>query len=189
MTTENYGYDYTSPATTDYFGSNDMYGYDYTSPATNNFWSYITPPTASANYDPFGEGTPDVGFTSWQGGSATSGGNPITELLGSAWKSFSSADPKTQSALITVGGSFLAGFFGAKGKDRLLKTQEKTADASMLNAQTAQKLADSKVANQGAMGRTTFGKPRPGGIMSLPYDNKLAKRQANPGASGLIGAA
>jgi len=56
----------------------------------------------------------------------------------------------------------------------------------MLNAQTAQKLADSKVANQGAMGRTNFGKPRATGLI---FQNKLAERQANPGASGLIGAA
>lgn len=124
-------------------------------------------------------------------GGESSGGNPITDMLSSAWNSFNEAEPKTKQSLMQIGWLALSGAMGAKGKDRLLKTQEKTANASMLNAQTAQQLANSKISNQGAMGKTTFGAPR---TKKPGFINLLATRQSNPGNSsgtggGLIGGA
>lgn len=181
---DNYGYDYTSTPTAGYDFGGFNYGYDYTSTPTagSDFFAYF-------QTDQYGEGTPGVGFTSWTGGdAAAASSNPIMDILGNASKWFGSQDPKVQSTLIGLGGSFLAGAMGAKNKERLLKTQEKTANASMMNAQTAQKLADSKVAMQknSQISNTNFGKPRTKGLI---FQNKLAERQANPGSSGLIGAA
>lgn len=154
------------------------------SSASNAFFSYFQP----SQPDPYGEGTPGA-VASWTGGGAAASSNPIMDILGNASKWFGELKPQTQSSLIALGGSFLAGAMGAKKAERLLKTQEKSADASMMNAQTTQRLANSKVAARSDMSNTNFGKPRAGGIMSLPYKNKLAERQANPGGSGLIGAA
>ena len=187
MTTENdYGYDYTSAPTTDYFGGSFDYGmFDTSYGGGSDFFAYFKP-------DTYGEGTPGA-TASWTGGGAAvpSGGNPIMDILGNASKWFGELKPQTQSSLIALGGSFLAGAMGAKNKDQIAKNGKMTAEASMMNAQSAAKLADSKVAMQQKtqMSGTNFGKPRPGGIMSLPYKNKLAERQANPGGSGLIGAA
>lgn len=181
MTTENdYGYDYTSAPTTDYFGGSFDYGmFDTSYGGGSDLFAYFKP-------DTYGEGTPGA-TASWTGGGAAS--NPIMDMLGNASKWFGELKPQTQSSLIALGGSFLAGAMSAKNKDQIAKNGKMTAEASMMNAQSAVKLADSKVAARSDMSKTTFGKPRPGGIMSLPYKNKLAERQANPGGSGLIGAA
>lgn len=160
----------------------DFYGFDFTSPQTNDFFAYFQPAQQSG------------GSSDWYGGTgagAAVSSNPIMEILSNAKTFFGEMDPKVQSTLLSLGGSFLAGAMGAKRADQIAKNGKMTAEASMMNAQSAQKLADSKVAMQqkSQMAGTTFGKPRAGGIMSLPYKNKLAERQANPGGSGLIGAA
>jgi len=162
----------------------DWYGFDYTSPQTNDFFAYFQPsqPAGADLSKDWYDGT---------GGAAAPSSNPIMDIVSSAAKWFGDQKPQTQSALIAIGGSFLAGAMGAKKADQIAKNGKMTAEASMLNAQSTAKLADSKVAMQknSQMSGTNFGKPRPGGIMSLPYKNKLAERQANPGGSGLIGAA
>lgn len=159
------------------FGSSlGIGGFDFGGGANDykmdSFFSYIFPSNQAAG-----------------GAAAPAGGNPIMDMLGNASKWFGELKPQTQSSLIALGGSFLAGAMGAKRADQIAKNGKMTAEASMMNAQSAAKLADSKVAARSDMSKTTFGKPRPGGIMSLPYKNKLAERQANPGGSGLIGAA
>jgi len=166
--TFNFGFDFGGGFDLGGGGSFDYGGYNFGGGSTSDFFSYIIPASS---------------------GAADSQPNPIMDILGSAWKSFKEADPKVQSTLLSLGGSFLAGAMGAKRADQLAKNSKMTAEASMMNAQSAAKLADSKVAARSDMSKTTFGKPRAGGIMSLPYKNKLAERQANPGGSGLIGAA
>lgn len=148
--------------------------------AVNPFYTYVQP--ASNGVASFGQGNNlSMGNA---GVAAGTGESWFDETFGKAVKWFDSKGDKTQGALLTIGGSFLQGLFGAKANERKLKASEKSAEASMMNAQSnadALALKKETLANSQISGTSFGAKPAP------PKYNpaNFAARQKRAGYQGV----
>lgn len=146
---------------------------------TQSFWTYLQPLPRTDESTPI----PNSGVAPGLLGGGTSGGGtqPSGGILDSFYKWFD--DDKTgaaKGAAITVAGSFLQGMFGAKTKARALAAQEKSAEASMMNAQSnadMARIAQTKMENASSIKNTTFGKP----AKPPAFKNLLQERQKRAG--------
>lgn len=125
-------------------------------------------------------GTPTV-MDGNPGATAGLGGNWLTDGFSKALGWFEGQKDQTKGAMVTLAGSFIKGLFSYGDEQRKLKSSEKIADASMLNATTLAEKTDKQFANASSIGNTNFGAKPAGGLI---YSNKLAQRQTRAGYGG-----